>query len=605
VSTTTRVLVAAAFAVGLASTRARPGRADDKKPGLFDFETWKTPAGRQRAAAKTLAPAELDVQPLGRFDEPPRALRLRVYADRDYRGGVLHWREKVRAEIEHVNHVVEPVFNVHFDLESLREWDASHVGVALDPILVELETMDAARDVDWVLGLVTPFTGVARSIHQIGLAPLSGRAFVMRAMDDEEEGRALEQELALLAPGERDELYGSRKAHKETVIFLHEWAHTMGALHVDEPTMVMSPRYDPQQAAFTDFEKRLVGLVLDARLGDRRQPFPESAALLRLLDKAPRDEGTQKEREALVEALGRRLGASPQGASPAPTGAPGTPAPTGAPGTPSATVEAAPRATTTAGSSATATAARATIDRAVALVRAGDLAGATPLVFEAARQSSAGPADANVLVRIASAAGAVGALTTADVALARLAPGARPGRLVAELEATRSRVALPREAAKLGIAPEDEPRYVAAFWTASHAVASRNLAAAERRLAELAEAFPDSPGRQVVACELALAAKRFAAAETFCAAALDEDPAAVPALLASARLAAHARRNDEAERRLRRAMLLDPTDDAAWSALARLYLDMGSTTQHAQLAREHQAIFATPLRDEEPSRQRP
>ena len=582
-SLTRRTLLIVALAGCLASALARSGRADDKKKaGLFDFETWRTPAGRQREAAKTLAPGVLDLQPLGRFDEPPRALRLRVYADRDYRGGVLHWREKVRAEIEHVNHVLEPVFNVHFDLESLREWDTSHVGVALDPILVELEAMDGARDVDWVLGLVTPFTGVARSIHQIGLAPLSGRAFVMRAMDDEEEGKALEQELALLAPGERDELYGSRKAHKETVIFLHEWAHTMGALHLEEPTMVMSPRYDPQQAAFSDFEKRLVGLVLDARLRDRGQPYPESAALRRLLAEAPRDEGTEKERAALADALGRRVA----GASPSPNGAAGT------------TSGAAP-------ASAAATAARATIDRALAFVRAGDVAGATPLVLEAARQSNAAPPDANVLVRIATAAGAVGALTTADVALARLAPAARPSRLVAELEATRSRVALPREAAKLGVAPEDEPRYVAAFWTASHAVESRNLAAAERRLAELAAAFPDSPGRQVIACELALAARRFAAAGPFCASALDKDPAAVPALLASARLAVHARRNDEAERRLRRAMLLDPTDETAWSALARLYLDLGSTTQHAQLAREHQAMFATPLRDEEPSGRRP
>ena len=193
---------------------APPTRADDKKkPGLFDFQPWKTPAARERAAAKTLAPGQLELEPLGRFDDPPRTLRLRVYADNDYRAGVLRWQMKVRAQIERINRVVEPVFNVRFELESLREWKRAHAGVQLEAMLGELEALDAARDVDWVWGLVTPFRGVAASIHEIGLARLASRSFVMRAMDDEEEGRALERELSMLSAGEREKLYDERMAH--------------------------------------------------------------------------------------------------------------------------------------------------------------------------------------------------------------------------------------------------------------------------------------------------------------------------------------------------------------------------------------------------------
>ena len=547
-------------------------RADDKKkPGLFDFETWKTPAAHQRDAAKTLAPGQFDLEPLGRFEDAPRAIHLRVYADRDYRAGVLHWREKLRAQLEGVNHVVEPVFNVRFEIESLREWDRSHVGVALDPILAELEALDGARDVDWVLGLVTPFHGVATSAHQVGIARLVARSFVLRAMDDAEEGRALERDLALLPAGERDKLYGDRKAHKETVLFLHEWAHTMGALHVEDETMIMNPLYDPRRAAFSDFEKRLVELVVARRLGDRKQAYPESAALLRLVEKTPLTEGTERERASLAELLRQRAAGG---------------------------AVAAPRAGPDAGvaaASAVNAAARETIGRALLRLRADDLAGATPLVFEAASLAATGPPDPAALVQIAEAAGAIGALTTADAALGRVRQDARPPRLVAELAATRARVALPPDAKKLGVEPADEPRYVATFWSASNAVASRSFPAAERRLAELAEAFPESAGRAAVACNLAVATKRFAAAEPLCASALAKDPGAVPAHLASGRLAVHARRAGEAEKHFRRAMLLDLEDETAWRELGRLYRAQGSSIEYEQLGREHQALLAKPL----------
>ena len=549
---------------------AAVGHADDKKkPGLFDFDSWKLPVTRERDAAKTLAPGQLDLEPLGSFATPPRALRVRVYADRDYRTGVLRWREKLRAQLERVNHVVEPVFNVRFELESVREWDEAHAGAGLEPLLAALERLDGGRDVDWVVGLVTPFHGVATSLHQIGLARLASRSFVLRALDDEEEGRALEREFSMLPVGERDKLYGDRKAHKEVVMFLHEWAHTMGALHLEEASMIMNPGYDPRQAAFSDFEKRLVGLVVDARLADRAHPCPESAKLLALVEKSPREEGSDKDRAELSRLLRDRTG----GARP-PVGASAARAVGAAAGPPSAMA--------------------ATLEQAIARVRANDLAGATPLVFAASKLSTEGPPDAPALVKLAAVAGAVGALATADAALARVGADARPARLVMELEATRARVALPRDAAKLGMVAEDEPRYVAAFWSASAAVTSTDSVVAERGLAALAEAFPDSVGREVVACELAVARKRFVAAEPHCTAALAKDPSALPAHLALARLDARTHRNAEAEKHYRRVILLDPIDETAWRELSQLYRVMGASTQQTQLAREREAMLASP-----------
>ena len=60
-----------------------------------------------------------------------RTIRMRFYADRDYRAMVIRWQSKVRAQVERINAGVGPLFNVRFEVESLRDWDRSHVGVPL------------------------------------------------------------------------------------------------------------------------------------------------------------------------------------------------------------------------------------------------------------------------------------------------------------------------------------------------------------------------------------------------------------------------------------------------------------------------------------------
>ena len=118
---------ATVLAVGLA-------RAEEKKPGMFDFETWKSPVTREREAAGHLAPTGLDLTPAVPHRADPRSIRVRVYADSDYRGLVMRWQVRLRAQMGRLNAVVGPVFNVKFEIESLRSWDRSHVGVAFDPI---------------------------------------------------------------------------------------------------------------------------------------------------------------------------------------------------------------------------------------------------------------------------------------------------------------------------------------------------------------------------------------------------------------------------------------------------------------------------------------
>jgi hypothetical protein len=198
--------------LGLAALTAR-AHADGKKPGMFDFESWKSPVTREREAAGQIAPGGLDLSPAVPHTTEPRIIRVRVYADSDHRGLVMRWQARLRGQVARINAVAGPVFNVTFELESLRSWERSHVGMALDPTLKELAALDPAREVDLVLGLVTPARGVATSIHQLGEAFTPGRYIVLRGMDDEQEGQAIDREYHLLSADERARLYGNRKSH--------------------------------------------------------------------------------------------------------------------------------------------------------------------------------------------------------------------------------------------------------------------------------------------------------------------------------------------------------------------------------------------------------
>jgi Flp pilus assembly protein TadD len=549
-------------------------RADDSKkknPGLLDFGlgNWKTPAGHEREAAKQLAPGSLDLAPAISHAGPPRPVRLRIYADADYRQAVLRWQKKARGQIDRLNRVVGPVFGVSFEIESLREWDRAHGAAPLGPVLSELEALDPARDVDWVIGLVTPFRGVAASMHEIGEALSPSRYFVLRGMDDEQEGQALDREFRLLSPDERGQLYSDRKAHKEIVVFLHEWAHTMGALHHEDRAVIMNPLYDPKQAAFSDFEKRLIALVLDRRLGRPNEAYPEGADLELLLHEAPADEGTERDREVLAGLVRQRAahGGGGAGRDVAPGAASGD--------------------------------ARGLAEQAAVHVRAGELTQAAPLVLAAAGRLDAG-ADGALALRVAALAGEVGALTTGEAALARI--GRRDGelsqkafKLGAELESARRRLALPRDAARWGVPPDKEPAFAQAFWAASHAASGGDPAAARARLHDFAAAYPDAPGTDLLACEVELRARRAAAAGKRCQAAVAKFEETARAHYLLGIVAEHAGREEVAEKELRRAILLDPAEPSAWTELGHLYRVTRASGRLDELRAQHQALLSSPL----------
>ncbi len=551
----------------LAGDRAR---ADDKKPGMFDFQPWKSPVTREREAAGRLAPVGFDLTPAVAANTAPRTIRVRVYADSDYRGLVMRWQARLRGQLTHINAVAGPVFAVRFEVESFRSWDRSHVGVGLDAIGKELTALDPAREVDLVLGLVTPARGVENSFHVLGEAPTPGHHIVLRGMDDEQEGVALDREYQLLSADERGKLYSDRKAHKEVVLFLHEWGHSAGLLHEDDRTMIMNPSYDPRQTAFSAFDKQVLALVVARRLALPAEAFPESADLLRLYERAPADVGSDKDRAEVVAFLRQasmRSGPARPGAGPTPVA-----------GLASADIDA--------------------FNGAVDAARGGHPEEAwkllAPLV-DRLRAGAAGKVDkekTDAWTRVAQLAAGIGALTVAEEAIGHVPRGgAEIEKIAADVERTRERVALP-SGARSGLSSEREPAYVAAFWAISALVASSDLKGARARLDGFAAAHPDTAGADVLACELELRAKHAAAATKRCEAALAKFKFASRAHYLLGLCAARAGKGTVAEQHLQEAIHIDPQDTGAWRTLADVYRSEGARGRLDALARRYQAMFS-------------
>ncbi|MFL5304241.1 MAG: matrixin family metalloprotease [Polyangia bacterium] len=508
------------LAPGLAHADEKPKA--DKKPGLFDFESWKSPVARERDASRRLAPASLDLTPARPHPAEPRAIRVRVYADDDYRGLVLRWQSRLRAQLQRVNGVVEPVFGVSFQIESIRSWTGSHASAAFAAIIAELQALDAGRDVELVVGLVTPARGVVTDVHQIGIAATPGRHIVLRGMDDEQEGLAIDHDLSLLAADEREALYTQRRAHKEAVIFLHEWGHTMGLAHEEDRVSIMNPLYDPLQSRFSELGKDVVVSTLDARVAHPAGDVPA----------APRPP-VARQPDAAFQAAAEALAANrPEDAWNA---------------------------------------------MAPAVERLG------------------GTADAATWTRVAQLAAGCGALTAAEEAMAHVPRGAPEiERVAMEVETTRQRVALP-PSPRSGVAAGREPAFVAGYYRITRLVSAGDLPGAQARFKELAGAFPDAPGIDVLACDLELRAGHAASATRRCDSALAKYRFAVRAHVLLGMAAARAGHGAVAAQHLETAIRLDPHDAGTWQALDDVYRAQRARSQREQLALRYRAVFGAAL----------
>lgn len=218
----------------------------------------------QRDWARYLVPAQVRARGAPAPGTAPRSMRVRAWADAGYRAHASDWGQRIHAQVARASVITEAEFGVTLVLEAVHDWerdDASTVQHATKA----LRAHDPGEGVDWVFGFTGPVPGDSWGHETLGAASGFGKHAVLRAMESDAVHRAVGQSFDRLGPDEREALVQSWRVHKETATFLHEWAHTLGAVHECEARSIMASTYGFTVDGFSPAAARLVTLGLRHR----------------------------------------------------------------------------------------------------------------------------------------------------------------------------------------------------------------------------------------------------------------------------------------------------------------------------------------------------
>jgi tetratricopeptide (TPR) repeat protein len=488
----------------------------------------------QRDYAQTLRPAWVAARELD-------AARLRTYAVRvqvraDYRAENTGWRERVAAQVERANALLGAQLGVRLAVKEVRDWDRVGDRRDLQAALADLVAADPGEDVDWVIGLVGAVP-IADDDHEaIGMAEPFGRHVVLRGMASWQEAESIHRALDHLPEDEREDLIADRRRHRETAVLLHEWAHTLGAVHERDPGSLMHPRYHHRASVFSPFSARLVALGLEARR-------VRGAAAARGWARAYGDalEGGRAQAwdpQTIQVALSE---ADRIGRAPAPPGV--RPASAGAP------------------------------------AERRDPSWVDPAIeAEAAR---------------ALALAKRGACTDAEAVAERAREARDSGNALATCRWTRQWLGLPRGVK--GVPPPREPEYVAAVRAARADVEAGRIPEARRAASALERTFPGSPAPALLRCLAEARLGDTGRMRAACGTAARVAPTAYEPAYVLGRVAGHHGRWGEARDHLVRALANDDGDREAWARLGAAYRTLGDAAALAELDRRHRHRFGAPL----------
>jgi tetratricopeptide (TPR) repeat protein len=223
-----------------------------------------------RTLREKLRPAQVEVPVAPERPVEVRTYALRVWATPGYRAENRDWQARFAALLDRAEAITGPLFGVRFAVSEYREWTPEPEG-GLESALAALKRLDPGDGVDWVVGLATALPVVTSNQHQLGYAGYFSPHLVMRGLHDAAEYDAMARGLRHTDAEVRDRLYHDRLLHKELAVFLHEWAHTLGAIHVRDDHDFMSPVYLPEQAAYSPADERILRRSLD----ELRRPAAE------------------------------------------------------------------------------------------------------------------------------------------------------------------------------------------------------------------------------------------------------------------------------------------------------------------------------------------
>ena len=457
---------------------------------------------------------------------PPRETTpwvIRAWASDGYRRTVPRWRERIEDQIERANEWLGPEFGLRFVLEEVGEWHRADDESTLAAILEELERHDPGAE---HVGTVVAFVAASPSgLHRtLGMARLAGRHLVLRALDDAAELTAIHGGLDLVDEDRRLALYRQRIRHREVVVLVHEWAHTLGALHVRDDFDMLDPDYGTEADRFDPGNRRLLELGLAYRRGEIDEDRLREGWRSILADEgrwvaADRDEFVTRLQGGL-----RRVG-------------------------PPADL-------------------RRSLEEAFAAARKGDLAARdrAAAAARAALEREGPSATTDGWYSLAVLYSEPPSPTLVEEAAGHAGEDPRIAEVLAWSARTRANVGLPPGAAA-GVTPADEPAYIQAVTDIAARLARGDRAPARAALAAARKSWPEAPGLLALACERQLRDGRIAEARRACERALSKWEGCRPAHVLLGQLHLATRQPRRAVPHLRRAVELDPGDGTTQRAL--------------------------------------
>lgn len=517
----------------------------------------QSPRDLQRSAARSLLPASAQLRPANEAapltGAPP--IRVRVWASRDYRDQTLHWKERVRGLLSRASRLTRAWPGVEFEVVEADGWEIDSAQRPLVDLLHALAAHDPGEDVDLVVGLGSALQLLPESIDSLGYAHTPGKHLVLRSLHSLAEQALLRQHLDQLDEAEREQVLSARAAHREVVIFLHEWAHTLGALHAFRATLVMSPLYDQGQSAFDDGNARLMLAALRAR---PRGPAAQRAALRAALAATTDATWQESDRAWLLASLAEPARA-PLAKDAPPADPAGAEALAGCLAARTMAVGPARRAAIARHCPA---AARDSEPWPALLLAEHNLeAGRDPiavLCLDDAEAALGRRPDPRAFAALAELRRRTRAPSQA-LAAARRADAATAASFEQWHGALRRRLGLPADSEARGLAPPQERDYILSLEATEAAIKQDRLRVATRLIEQLDSAFPSLPAAPLLRCGLHLRQGHLPAAQAACQLALQREAESAPAHLLSAMVAWRLGRCQDVRAHADEALRLDPT----------------------------------------------
>ena len=557
----------------------------------------------------------------------PRAVHVRVWADAGVRA-LPHWKDDITDQIDYATQLLTPLLGVRIQVDDIKDWDRTG-----DPhaALAALAAADPGKDVMWVIGYVAPADTASTAMSELGDAQPLGHHVVVRAWAETPETAALAGKLPDVKDAQRAEFLGAHRRHKQTVVLVHELAATLGAIAETDATWIQHLAYSAKQATFSDRNRELMQLAMDARLAETA-PDAIAHALLDGIDKAEWGGWVPAQHDEVVAILRNIADSTKAGRTAADV--------------PPAAYEQFDRIRQMSKRKETAVEARAELDNLLtaypanatmhqlkcelllespgpkdpaaraacarvselapgdpnvhfavgeALLKAGDVGAArAELVIAAAKIANLDKGVPDAWRRLVGIYVGLGALTWTEEALEQGKLAGDPAAAV--IAQTRARNGLPR-GAKF-VKPEDENALVEAVREARNLINANKHGEAERMLAAADKKWPGAPGVLAERCELALRGGAVDAARVACDRALRGDPDASWALYLSGVIALKDTSPAGAKTgidRLKHAIAVDPDLGQAWRALGQAYARTNDKAARQELATAYAAKFGQAL----------